>query len=365
VPIQRHRQFLTNGTYARAAGLSAFGASGKLCAAVLQTRRRFLRTAAFVGVAGMLPLLGAQAAEPPPETTTVKLPIDPAICTMPQMITRQLLQVEGFTDIHFVNEPPGNPGEQLARGDVDLMVGYASNFIVGLDKGEATTLLAGVHGGCFVLFGAEDVHGIAGLKGKTVGVPGFGTGPELLLSLMAAEVGLDPKKDLHWIGNLKDKPKDMFIAGRVDAFLAFPPEPQALRARHIGRVIFDTAVDRPWSKYFCCMLAGNPEFVRRHPVATKRAMRAILKATDLCASDPGGAARLLVDGGFTPRYDYALQTLMDVRYDVWREYDAEDAIRFYALRMREAGFIKSSPQKIIAENTDWRFLDALKRELKT
>ena len=93
------------------------------------------------------------------------------------------------------------------------------------------------------------------------------------------------------------------------------------------------------------MLAGNPEFVRRHPVATKRAMRPILKATDLCASDLGGAARLLVDGGFTPRYDYALQTLKDVRYDVWREYDAEDAIRFYALRMREAGFIKSSPQK--------------------
>ena len=181
---------------------------------------------------------------------------------------------------------------------------------------------------------------------------------------MAAEVGLDPKKDLHWIGNPKEKPKDLFIAGRVDAFLAFPPEPQELRARHVGRVIFDTAVDRPWSQYFCCMLAGNPEFVRRHPVATKRAMRAILKATDLCGSDPGSAARLLVDGGFTPRYDYAVQTLKDVRYDVWREYDAEDAIRFYALRMREAGFIKLTPQKIIAEHTDWRFLDALKRELK-
>jgi len=152
------------------------------------------------------------------------------------------------------------------------------NFIAGLDKGETITLLAGVHDGCFVLFGHEGVHGIAGLKGRTVGVPGFGTGPELLLSLMTAEVGLDPKKDLHWIGNPKEKPKDLYIAGKIDAFLAFPPEPQELRARHIGRVIFDTAVDRPWSQYFCCMLAGNREFVRRHPVATKRVMRAILKA---------------------------------------------------------------------------------------
>jgi len=331
--------------------------------ATILSRRRFLGSTALAGIASMLPALGAPAAEPSLETTTIKLPRAPAICTMPQMIPQQLLQAEGFTDIRFIDET-GNVTEQLARGDVDLMVNYASNFILGLDKGEASTLLAGVHVGCFVLFGHKDVHGIAGLKGKTVGVPGFGTGPDLLLSLMAAEVGLDPKKDLRWIADPAEKPKDLFIEGKIDAFLCFPPEPQELRAKQIGRVIFDTAVDRPWSQYFCCMLAGNREFVRRHPVATKRAMRAILKATDLCASEPERAARLLVDGGFTPSYDYALQTLKDVPYDRWREYDAEDTIRFYALRMRDAGFIKSTPHQIIAENTDWRFLDELKRELK-
>jgi NitT/TauT family transport system substrate-binding protein len=331
--------------------------------ATILSRRRFLGSTALAGIASMLPALGAPAAEPSLETTTIKLPRAPAICTMPQMIPQQLLQAEGFTDIRFIDET-GNVTEQLARGDVDLMVNYASNFILGLDKGEASTLLAGVHVGCFVLFGHKDVHGIAGLKGKTVGVPGFGTGPDLLLSLMAAEVGLDPKKDLRWIADPAEKPKDLFIEGKIDAFLGFPPEPQELRAKQIGRVIFDTAVDRPWSQYFCCMLAGNREFVRRHPVATKRAIRAILKAADLCASEPARAARLLVDGGFTPRYDYALQTLKDVPYDRWREYDPEDTIRFYTLRMRDSGFIKSTPQKIIAESTDWRFLDELKRELK-
>jgi NitT/TauT family transport system substrate-binding protein len=104
--------------------------------------------------------------------------------------------------------------------------------------------------------------------------------------------------------------------------------------------------------------------VRKNPVATKRAVRAILKATDVCVIDPERAARRLVDHGFTPRYDYALQTLRENAYDKWREYDAEDTVRFYALRLHEAGFIKSSPQKIIAENTDWRFLNELKRELK-
>ena len=80
--------------------------------------------------------------------------------------------------------------------------------------------------------------------------------------------------------------------------------------------------------------------------------------------DPVRAARMLVDGGFAPRYDYALQTLQEVPYDKWREYNAEDTMRFYALRLHEVGFVKSVPQKIIAEGTDWRFLNELKRELK-
>ena len=129
-------------------------------------------------------------------------------------------------------------------------------------------------------------------------------------------------------------------------------------------MILNSAVDRPWSQYFCCLLSGNRDFVHEHPVATKRVTRAILKATDLCATEPERVARTLVDGGFTARYDYALQTLTELPYDRWREYDPEDTLRFYALRLHEAGMITSTPNKLIAEGTDWRFLDELKRELK-
>ncbi len=156
----------------------------------------------------------------------------------------------------------------------------------------------------------------------------------------------------------------LFIDGKIDAFLGFPPEPQELRARNIGRVIVNSAVDRPWSQYFCCMLSGNADYIRKHPIATKRVLRAILKAADLCATEPTRAAQRMVDGGFALRYDYALQTLNELPYDKWREYDPEDTIRFYALRLHEAGMIKSSPKKIITDGTDWRFLNELKRELK-
>jgi len=75
-------------------------------------------------------------------------------------------------------------------------------------------------------------------------------------------------------------------------------------------------------------------------------------------------AQQLVERGFTDRYDYTVQALREIPYDKWREYDAEDTVRFYSLRLHEMGMIKSSPQKIIADGTDWRFLNELKRELK-
>ena len=93
-------------------------------------------------------------------------------------------------------------------------------------------------------------------------------------------------------------------------------------------------------------------------------MEAKHSLTFVCAFEPELVARTIVDRGFTPSYDYALQTMQEVPYNRWREYDPEDTVRFYALRLHEAGMIKSSPQKLIAQGTDWRFLNELKKELR-
>jgi NitT/TauT family transport system substrate-binding protein len=90
----------------------------------------------------------------------------------------------------------------------------------------------------------------------------------------------------------------------------------------------------------------------------------MLKATDLCMSQPERAARLMVDRGVADKYEYVLQSVKEIGYRQWREYESEDTVRFWALRLREAGIIKSSPSRIISEGTDWRFFNELKQELK-
>ena len=331
---------------------------------MIQTRRRFLTTLSLVGAADLVRAPRLQAAEGPPEITSIRLPKGPSACVAPSDIAEELLRAEGFTDIRYIDAPFEVYQERIERGEVDFSLNFALDHIISIDHGAPIVLLTGVHVGCIEVFGDEGVRSVIDLKGKSVGVPSVGSPPHMFVALLAAQVGLDPSKDINWIVTGSADLMQLFADGKIDAFMSGPPWAQELRARQVGHVVFASAVDRPWSQYFCCMLAGNREFVRRYPAATKRVARAILKAADLCATEPARAAQRLVDRWFTPRYDYVFQALSELPYDKWREYDPEDTLRFYALRLRESGFIKSSPQKIIADGTDWRFFNELKRELK-
>jgi NitT/TauT family transport system substrate-binding protein len=329
---------------------------------MVQTRRGFLATAA---AAGLLDLPPALADEGPPETTTIRLPHDPSVCVAPAYVADDLLRAEGFTDIRYEPTPHGiTVGGMAARGEIDFGIIFAPSIVYHLDTGELVTVLAGVHTGCFELFASEPIRRVTDLRGRSVGTPALRSGPHVFLSAIAAYVGLDPTKDINWVTSLPREPLELLAEGKIDACLGFPTAAQQMRARGIGHVILNGAVDRPWSQYFCCLLTGNPEFVRTHPIATKRVVRAILKATDLCAAEPEMAARRLVDDGVTLSYDDALQTLNEIPYGAWREYDPEDTMRFFALRLHEAGMINSSPNALLAEGSDWRFLNELKRELK-
>jgi NitT/TauT family transport system substrate-binding protein len=334
--------------------------------AIVQTRRRFIRNIGLAGAAHLIRAPAVLAAEPKLEITKVRLAsLPPGVCIAPQYAAEELLRAEGFTEIEYV---PAVAGAQLLAAmtakSIDFSMNYAGPNIIAVDAGHPVVNLAGVHVGCFELFGHDGINGVADLKGKSVGVQALGSSQHVYLATMLAHIGLDAKKDINWVTGAFPTPVTLFADGKVDAYLGFAPEPQALRARKIGHVIVNSTTDPPWSQYFCCMVTGNREFVRKYPVATKRVLRAILKGADLCSNEPARVARQIVDGGVTPRYDHALEALGQLPYDKWREYDPDDTLRFYTLRLHEAGMVRSSPQKIISEGTDWRFLNELKREMK-
>ena len=337
------------------------------------SRREFLGGLAVAGTAGLIALKPRPAsADPPPETKTIRLIYDPdnsGLCYAPVFVASQLLHGEGFTDVRYVKmiektvvEPP-----TLAAAQADIAAAYTVDIIAAVDKGLPVVAIAGIHGGCQELVATGRVRTIRDLKGKKIAVPGLEIGDHLVIANMLAYIGLDPRKDVQWV--VADPPQmiQLLAQGKVDAVFAYPPFVQQMRARKIGHVVVKMATDRPWSQYICCTVSARREFVQKYPVATKRVLRAILKSDQICATEPERTARFLTDKNFTvgANYEETLQTLKDVRYRaVWRNYDPEAALLFHALRMRENGFIKSTPQKIIAQGTDWRFLKELKKELK-
>jgi len=331
-------------------------------------RRNFLRAATAVGAAALVGVRsGRAAAEPPPEIRSLRLVQFASGCQGPIHVAEDLLRGEGFTEVSYVKPETAQGSTRVVGirgGDIGLQ--FAAPFIAEIDRGTEAVTLGGVHAGCFVLFGGRDVRSIRDLKGKTVSVPVVDgqNAARVYIASMAAYVGLNPLKDITWVRHPIDEATRLFAEGKVDAIMGFPPLAQELRAKKIGQVVVDSTIDRPWSQYFCCMIVSGRDFPKKYPVAAKRAVRAIVKATAICAQEPERVARMLVDRGIVKQYDYALQIVKELPYGRWSDYDSTDTLRFYALRLHEAGMVKITPQKVLAEGSDLRFVNELRKELK-
>ena len=208
----------------------------------------------------------------------------PNICGAPVDIAEDLLRAEGFTDIRYV---PDLPVDAVARGDIDFDLETAAWVAYQVDAGEPITALAGVHPGCYELFAHEPIQAISDLKGKRVGIAQqLGQSGHLLLTVIAAQVGLDPKTDIEWTASATASPMELFAQGQVDAFPRVP-------ARGAGAARPQDRSHDPQPGHRQALVAvlllhrvRQPGFVRAHPVATKRFLRAILKAADICATEP-------------------------------------------------------------------------------
>ena len=333
-------------------------------------RREFISKSVAAGTAMYLGLgndLGLAAVEPPPETTTVRFQKILAPCWVPQLMAEPLLREEGFTDIQYIEHEKIFQGEEdILAGRVDFAADFTANSLMLWVPGDPIDFISGFHIGCYSLIGSDKIKTVRDLKGKKVWAwTSMRSGPAIFFKTLVAYVGLDPDKDIEYVLVPKDEAMELFKRGKIDALMSFPPGPQQLREQGIGRVLVDTNVDRPWSQYFCCMVNASKKFTRENPIATKRALRAILKSNDIVDRDPEFAARVLLERKIIKEagYKYIVQDLKETPYYKWRDYNPEDTVRFYTLRLHELGITKLSPQEIIDKNCDWRFLKSLKDEL--
>src|SRR5438309_1097155 len=163
------------------------------------TRRSFLKGLGLAGTAALLGLGGdAVAAEPPPETTKLRLAQSTSTCQAALYVAEELLRTEGFTDVTYVKQPGSQLYKSLGSAEVDISVTFVAPFILEVDAGRPIVLLGGAHVGCFELVGIDRIHSLRDLKGKTVAVSGLGASGHVFLASMLMYVGLNPRQDVRW-----------------------------------------------------------------------------------------------------------------------------------------------------------------------
>lgn len=348
-------------------------------------RRELLGSAAALGLLAAcspsgVPATKAALADGPLETTTIRLAQLPSTCIAPQYLAEEFLKAEGFTDVRYVKTTiPGLRG-LMTTGEIDVSMNFAATYAMAIDQGAPVAAVSGVHSGCFEIVAADGINSLRDLKGKTMayaGIPKTDDAGYLFLASILAHVGLDIRTDVKFAERTFAQVIEQLPQGKVDAFLAFSPQPQELRAKKIGHVLFNSLVDQPWSRYFCCVVTASRDFIAKNPVATLRATRAILKGNDQAVADPERSARFLVDRGYAASYEYALATIAGSRGTgsvgtgahaghfvtaQWNDVDPEDTLRFYALRLHEVELVKGTPERIIADGIDRRFLDKLRKD---
>jgi NitT/TauT family transport system substrate-binding protein len=318
----------------------------------------------------------SSASLPPPETTTVRI-ASPFACDPPLWLAKDFLRDEGFTDVRYVVDAQGTAGWVNAHV-ADIGPGHPEAIVAAIDAGAPIVTLAGLHTGCQELWAAPGITSVRDLRGKRVAILSRSTQDQFFLffSTLCAYVGIDPLTNVSFfeVGPSYGAMMAAFIDGRSDAFLAAADGAAVLRRnpKNPGTKILDQTTDKPWSQYLCCMLVANRDWARQNPVATKRATRAILRAADLTAKDRTSAAHegvgasirnLLPQGGGSVE-QILIDTIAMPSYD-WREYDPEETLRFFALRLGDVKFIKSTPQQIIAQGSDVAFMRQLRSELKS
>lgn len=316
----------------------------------------------------------SSASLPPPETTTIRI-ASPFACDAPLWLAKDFLREEGFTDVQWVNTP-GTAGWITSRV-ADVGPGHPEAIVAGIDAGLPIVTLAGIHTGCQELWAAPGIASVRDLRGKRVAVFKKDRSDQFFLffSTLCAYDGIDPFANVSFfeVGGDYRGLMTAYLDGRSDAFLAAADGAAVLKRepRNPGTKILDQTTDKPWSQYLCCFLIANRDWARQNPVATKRFTRAVLRAADATAQDRMGAARAGVGASIrnllaqrnAPDEDILIDTTAMVSYD-WREYDPEETLRFFALRLAEVKLIKSTAQQIVAQGSDVAFMRQMRTELK-
>jgi NitT/TauT family transport system substrate-binding protein len=224
-----------------------------------------------------------------------------AICTASAPVAKE----RGFfarhdLDVEFVNF--GGSTDQLleaiATGKADAGIGMALRWLKPLEQGFDVKITAGVHGGCLRLIGskAAGTTTLASLKGKTIAVSDQASPEKNFFSIMLAQHGVDPEKDVEW----RQYPAELLplAVDKGEAHAIANSDPRAyIWVKDPKFVEIATNLTGAYATRACCVLALRGSLVRDQPLIARGLTQAVLEAGQHVGDEPADAAAIFASYG--------------------------------------------------------------------
>lgn len=233
--------------------------------------------------------------------------------------------------------------EALSLGRVDFSA-VPTHLVNLLEEGFNIKATLAIHPGC--MQGIADInqpiYEVKDLKGKRVGVPGFGTCPHAFTMWELMKAGLDPEEDVEFKAY---SPPDLLAAlkgGEIDAMLVLDPIGQLAINQEVGRLIFSTTYpEHGYDKVYCCILTLNADLVANEPEIAAKITLAVANAAKSITGREDEVAQMMVEKQYTigepevhayllKQYDYSKPSVQGVK----------DTLRFYGTIYQYVGIIR-------------------------
>ena len=243
-------------------------------------------------------------------------------------------------------------------GDVDFSA-LIGSLIGAAIKGAPLKLVACSQDRTPIVFVARpSIKSVKELRGKTIGIPSYGSTPDVVGRMVLKHFGVDPEKEIKAIGLPTDAARLAALKeGMVDAIVVAPPIDY--EGKKLGFNVLARAGDIFTFPYNG--LGTNMRKIKERPDQVKRAIRALIKANNYIRKNRDGTIRVLVDWAKTK------PELAAASYDSSWEFfshDAnipEDGLRVVIDGFRNSlGITRPIPTSEIVEDT---FLREAQREL--
>ncbi|MDS1030224.1 ABC transporter substrate-binding protein [Bacillota bacterium LX-D] len=272
-----------------------------------------------------------------------------AVCGAPAYVAYEkgFFAEEGF-DVELVSGTMETNKTGLATGEFTVTNGDFVWF-TSIQQGLDLRVIGGLHKGCIrlVVPPGSSIKTAADLKGKTIGVDEIGGVPMAVASVVAANAGLDPQKDVKWLAYPLDQLEESIKKGEVDAFAAWDPFGKLAEVNSNYTVLSSISEDPIFKGRSCCFLYASGKEVDANPEKVRAIARAYQKATEWIAAHPEETAKLEIEKKYVAADNAELVTQLIKDYDFkYTTAQAKDDVNYFVKQFSKTGFLKKDTDPV-------------------